>query len=308
MKQVTQLSHAFYNQPLLMPEEDAWVIDNILRRKEAGAFFTGVDLHAELGITMPRSRSALREAPTIAVIPIHGLITHHAASLGTSVDQISSHLDMALASDQIDAILLDVDSPGGGVSGVPELAAKIAEVRKRKRIWAHANGTMASAAYWLSAGTEKIVAARSSLVGSIGVVWAHHDESEALAKEGIRITVLSAGKYKAEGTSWAPLSLDARAHMDKMVQTVYRWFLKAVADGRSTSQTAVENGYGEGRVELGEEARRLKLVDSIGSFDETLIDLAGLVQRAGPRQARAMGLGAAARARRLALDVDPPVS
>lgn len=303
MRQLAQLMHAFYQQPLLMPTDLARQIDDVLRRKVGGASFDGAALHAELGIAMPRQRSAAREPPTVAVIPIHGMITQHANSMGTSTDEIGAMLDGAMGNSQVDAIILDVDSPGGAVTGVPELASRIAAANEKKPIVAYANGLMASAAYWLSAGASEIVAMPTSFIGSIGVVWAHRDESEQLANEGVRITTISAGKYKTEGSPFAPFSAEAAGHMQAIVDKVYKWFVKAVAAGRGDTQANVISGYGEGRVLLGEDAVQAKLADRVASFEDTVLRLATRVQRSTRRGASAALLG-----KRLDLDADPLIS
>jgi signal peptide peptidase SppA len=303
MTQIPQLMHAFYEQPLLMSEGLARQIDTVLQRKLSGDVFFGRQLHADFGIAMPERGRAKPSAPNapaaIAVIPIYGMITQHANSMGTSTDEIGAQLNAAIASKQVDAILLDVDSPGGAVAGVPELAQRILAAREQKPIFAFANGLMASAAYWLSAMADQIIAMPSSFVGSIGVVYVHEDHSQELAQQGVRITTISAGKYKTEGARFMPLSADAEAQIQANVDRVYRWFVKAVATGRGDTQANVLSGYGEGRALMGEDALAAKLVDRIGTFEETVGRLATRVQRA-----KARGMGAAHLGRLLTLDSD----
>ena len=298
-KLIPQLVHALSAQPLVMERRTLEALVDVFRRKLAGASFTGEQLHAELGVAAPRTRSP-REGAGIAVIPIQGVFTQHPSfSLGTSTDEIGQALNVALASNQVDAILLDVDSPGGTIGGVPELADKIAAARQQKPIVAFANGLMASAAYWLSAAASEVVVTPSGEVGSIGVYMLHEDWSRNLAQEGVTVTAISAGKYKTEGAPWEPLNAEAEAHMRAMVDEAYGWFVKAVADGRHDSQANVRAGYGEGRVLGAKEALRAKLVDRVATYDETVQRLATRVTRANRRGASADVLG-----RRLALDTE----
>jgi signal peptide peptidase SppA len=303
MKQMLQFAQAFYQQPLLMPEGLARRIDDLLQRKMAGASVSGAEAHAELGIASARQASP-RGAPAVAVIPIHGMVTQHPiASMGTSVDQISASFDAALASPQVDAILFDVDSPGGPIGGVPELSAKIAAARGRKPMTAFANGLMASAAYYLCSGVDEIVAMPTSFVGAIGVVWVHEDHSQRLANAGVRVTALHAGKYKTEGAPWEPLSPEAEAKVQADIDKVYKWFVKAVAAGRGDSQANVISGYGEGRVLLGDDAVKANLADRVGTFEDTVTRLAAKVQRASRR-----GMNAAYLGKLSSLDEDPLIS
>ena len=110
----------------------------------------------------------------IAVVPIQGVLDKRVSEMAKSsgamgMDDIEKMLGEALTDDSISGILLDVDSPGGSVTGVPELAAKIAAASNQKPIVAYTDSLMASAAYWLSAGANAIFAAESATVGSIGV-------------------------------------------------------------------------------------------------------------------------------------------
>lgn len=302
MKQMLQFAQAFYQQPLLMPEGLARRIDSLLQRKMAGDSVSGAEAHAELGIAS--GRSSPRGPTSVKVIQIHGMVTQHPlASMGTSVDQISAEFDAALANPQVDAILFDVDSPGGPIGGVPELAAKIAGARGRKPMTAYANGLMASAAYYLCAGVDEIVAMPTSFIGSIGVVWVHEDHSQALANAGVRVTALSAGKYKTEGAPWEPLSAEFAAKVQGDIDKVYKWFVKAVAAGRGDSQAAVIAGYGEGRVLLGDDAVKANLADRVASFEDTVTRLAAKVQRSARR-----GANAAMLEKRMMLDEDPLIS
>ncbi|KKL87167.1 hypothetical protein LCGC14_1937400, partial [marine sediment metagenome] len=150
---------------------------DILRRKLSGVAFSGKDLHTELGIATPRERQQSREA-NIAVIPILGIIEQRAHSLGSSVESIEAAFDSALASKQFDGILLDIDSPGGSVPGVPELAEKIRDARDTKPVLAIANSLAASAAYWIASAAKEMWVQKSGETGSIGVWAMHIDESE----------------------------------------------------------------------------------------------------------------------------------
>lgn len=268
-----------------------------------GARVSGADLHAALGVPVPEERAAVqvearREAheARIAVIPIVGVISQRAASLGASTEQIGAMLDAAMASDRVDAILFDVDSPGGGVAGVPELAARIREAAQVKPSLALSNSLAASAGYWLAAAAGEMWVTPSGDAGSIGVYTMHEDWSAALEKQGVTVSAISAGTYKTEGAPWEPLSDEARAHLQERVDEVYGWFTRDVAAFRGDSRANVRSGYGEGRVLGATQAKAANLVDRVGTFSEAVARL-GQRARRSARRARADLLR-----RRLALD------
>jgi signal peptide peptidase SppA len=295
MSQIPRLLRAL-GEPLLIEPRLGRALVQVFQRKLAGETFDGAALHAELGIetAAQRTRTAAPEA-AIAVIPIYGIIAEHPQSLGASTDEIGAQLEAALASRSISAILFDVDSPGGTVTGVPELAAKIAAARGTKPMLALSRSLCASAAYWLASAADEIMVTPSGEVGSIGVYTAHEDWSKNLEAEGVVITPVSAGKYKLEGAPWAPLSEEAHAVLQARVDEVYGWFVKAVAAHRGDTQTNVRNGYGEGRVLGAEQSVKAKLADRIGNFEDAIARLSTRVKRAG-------GPSAAHRSRELALD------
>jgi signal peptide peptidase SppA len=276
--QIVQLVRAL-SQPVLLEHDTLIKLAQIFQRKLGGEAFDGAALHAELGAAT-RGKGAAPAPTTVAVISIHGMIAQHPQSLGTSTDEIGAQLAAALNNPRVDAILLDVDSPGGTVDGIPELGAKIAAARGVKPVTAFANSFIASAAYWLASQADEVVVTPSGQVGSIGVYQLHEDWSQKLASEGVKIRAISAGKYKLEGVKWEPLDPEAEAFMQQRVDEVYGWFVKAVASGRRDTQTNVRNGYGEGRMLGATQAVKANLADRVGTFDEAL---AGLARRVTPR-------------------------
>lgn len=299
MTQIPQLVNAISSQPLALEERTLYTLIDVFQRKLLGASFNGEDLHAEMGIVAPNARRTTSPPPTVAVVRIWGLISHHPQSMGTSVDQIGQAFDAAMASPQVDAVLLDIDSPGGMVQGVPELAAKIRAGRDVKPVTALANGMMASAAYWLGSAASEVVAIPSATgLGAIGVYRLHEDWTQKLEKDGVKITAIAAGKYKTEGAPWGSLSPEAESFYRNEVESVYSWFVRDVATQRRDSQAAVRTGYGEGRMLRAEQAVKANLADRIGTWEDTVGRLGAKAQRMG-RGPRADVL-----ARRLALDVE----
>jgi len=269
-----------------------WAIDprvlatgvNILRQKLAGVSFSGEDLHAALGVASPQALAEARTAG-VAVIPVHGIIEQRMHSLGTSVEGMDGAFTAAMNSRQVDAVVFDVDSPGGVVSGVPEFAEKIAAARGTKPILAVANSLAASAAYWIGSSAKEFWITPSGEAGSIGVYALHEDWSKNLEQEGIAITAISAGKFKTEGAPWEPLAEETQAFYQSQVDEVYGWFVKAVARNRGDSQANVRAGYGEGRVLMADDAVKAKLVDRVGTFEEVLGRAASMATRPSGKRA-----------------------
>lgn len=224
----------------------------------------------------------------IAVIPIVGVICHRSMadmwgfSWGTSTQSLSMALRRAVDDPGVSSIVLDVDSPGGDVEGVDELASEIYAARKQKPITAVSNCLCASAAYYLASQATEIVVSPSSLTGSIGVYVMHADLSAALDNEGVKMTMIKYGDNKGEGNPYEALSDPAREHLQDLVTTYGRGFEKAVARGRGLRQDQVHDKFGQGRVFDAKTAVRLGMADRVG----TLADVFALSTSARGRQAQ----------------------
>lgn len=217
-------------------------------------------------------------AGPVAVVRLHGPIIPRADAFSevsglTSVESFRTAFRSALASADVKSILLDVDSPGGDVSLVPEMAAEILDARGTKPIVAVANTWAASAAYWIASAADELYVTDSGEVGSVGVWSAHDDISAAQKKLGVKTTLVSAGKYKVERNPFQPLSADAKAEMQRKVDTYYEMFVDGVAAGRGVSADTVRSDFGQGRMVMPDEALAKGMVDGIATFDETLARL-----------------------------------
>jgi len=211
----------------------------------------------------------------VAVIPIAGVLAPRMnlfsdMSGGTSFELLSKQFRTAVDDPNVKTVVFDVDSPGGNVAGATEFAREVLKARTQKRIIAHAQYLMASASYWPMACATEIVASPSAMVGSIGVYALHDDVSEMLAKMGIKREVFTAGKYKGEGADGGPLSEDARAHVQTLIDGSYGRFVGDVAKGRGVSPAEVRKGFGEGRALGAEAALSAGLIDRIDTFENTL--------------------------------------
>lgn len=222
--------------------------------------------------------AAVAKVGQVAVLALHGVIAHRmnlftAISGGTSTELVGQALDQALADPEVHAIVLSIDSPGGPVAGVEELAQKIHAARGTKPIVAVADALAASAAYWIGAQADQLVASPSAQVGSIGIVTTHTDVSKADAEVGIKRTVIAIPPAKAEAHPYEPLSEEARAGVVSAMQPFYELFVKAVARGRGIAVTDVTDGYGQGRVLAAVPAKEAGMVDRIESLAHVIARL-----------------------------------
>ncbi len=275
----------FYTTPWALRRETLAVFQALLHRAAANVKLNDDELQAAIGdapaaAAERRSREQSAGGSLIAVLPVFGVIGHRAhlvedvsSGVGTSTELLANAFRAAMADPAVAAIVLDVDSPGGSVFGVGELAAEIHAARGQKRIVASVNSMAASAAYWIAAAADEIVITPGGMAGSIGVWSAHEDWSKYMENEGIKVTLISAGKYKVEGNPYEPLSEEARAAEQDTVNKYYSLFTRAVAKYRGDSTDSVRSGYGEGRVLLAEDAVKAKLADRIGTFGDVIAGL-----------------------------------
>ncbi|PSJ64498.1 S49 family peptidase [Kumtagia ephedrae] len=249
-------------------------------------------------ITRQTEQAVARQEGTVAVLPLRGVIANRMNMMsdisgGTSSEGFGRLFDAAVVDDAVKAIILDVDSPGGAVSGTDELSGRIFAARGRKPIVAHVNATAASAAYWIATAADEMVLAPSAEVGSIGVYGVHDDLSGALEKMGVKKTIISAGEFKAEGNPFGPLSEEAIAHRQARVNAYNDQFIKTVARNRGVSQSAVREGFGKGRMVMAQAAIDAGMADSIATLDETIGRFVGAPPKrklASAREKRALAL------------------
>lgn len=255
----------------------ATIVD-LLAFRAAGGVLTAEEISARIEAADRGPRRGRQRAGVVGVVPIYGVIAPRVEAMnssgGTSVDAIGASFREALADPEISAILLDIDSPGGVVDGIPELAAEIRAGRETKPILALANTLSASAAYWLGSSADELSATESAKVGSIGVFTVHEDLSAKLESEGIRPTLISAGKYKTEGSPFGPLTDEARAERQASVNEVYAMMTAGIGKSRGVSAATVREDYGEGRTLSAKRALEAGMIDRVETFDQAVKRLA----------------------------------
>jgi signal peptide peptidase SppA len=282
----------FYATPWAIQPAAYAVMCEVLERWAAGMRLSAEEIRAAVGeapevVAARRAAAARAGQGVIAVLPVYGILTQRGNMMsnvsgpgGTSVALLTQAFKSAVADPSVSAIVMDVDSPGGSVFGIGELADEIQGARGAKPIVAVANSVAASAAYWIAAAADQVVVTPGGEVGSIGVVTEHKDTTKADASAGVARTVISAGKYKAEGWS-GPLTAEAQAALQERVDAYYETMVKSIARGRDVTQKAVREGFGEGRTLGAARAQKEGLVDRIATLDQVLGEL--MAKRAGAR-------------------------
>jgi signal peptide peptidase SppA len=215
----------------------------------------------------------------VAVLPLFGVVAQRMNIMqeisegGTSTEMFGAAFDRAIADPSVEAVVITIDSPGGSVYGVEELADKIFKARGTKRVYAVANSLAASAAYWIGSAAEQLYVTPSGEVGSIGVLCMHVDQSKFNEQVGINPTYIYAGKHKVEGHSHAPLDADALAAFQAGVDSYYDSFTDAVARHRGVKQRDVKGGFGEGRVVRAKAAVEAGMADGVKSYEQIIGEL-----------------------------------
>lgn len=228
-----------------------------------------------------RARAAARAesygaSSTVAVIPVIGTLTQRVEAIGSAVTRsvaaIAAEVRAAVMTPNVDAVVLEVDSPGGAVFGVPEAWSSIRESAKMKPIVAHANSVAASAALYLASAAGEVWVTPSGQVGSVGVYALHVDSSKAIESMGESwdFVVSDQSPYKIEGNPAAPLTDDARAYMQREVNRYMDMFVRDLAKGRGVSEKAVLAEFGGGRMLSPAEAVRVRMVDKVGTLDQAI--------------------------------------
>jgi len=174
----------------------------------------------------------------------------------------------------VHAVVIRLDSPGGGVAASQEIYEAVQKVRKEdKPVVASLAGVAASGAYYVACAADTIVANPGTLTGSIGVIMSFPNTEELFRKVGLKLEVIKTGKFKDVGSIWRPMTADERELLQGVLTNVYDQFVDAIAEGRDMSREQILP-YADGRVFSGDQAQEYGFVDVLGDLDDA-IDIAG---------------------------------
>ncbi|MBR0695956.1 S49 family peptidase [Bradyrhizobium lablabi] len=227
--------------------------------------------------------AASSSAPSkIALVSIAGGLTPRGSWFGSSLSGIASQVARAADDPDVAGIILDVDSPGGTVSGTVEAASAVAAAAAKKPVVAIANTLAASAAYWIASQGTELVMTPSADVGSIGAMIMHQDISGYLEQLGVKMTIVRSEQspMKNEAHPFAPLSDEARAYLQGRANEAGADFIKTVASGRRVTQTKVREEFGQGRMVGAREAVTRGMADRIATLDQII---GGMMQQRSTR-------------------------
>ena len=252
-----RIIEAVYSRPWLIRPEQHRVIQRLLESRLAADMPMpppGQEDEEDFSEPMPMGDAL--------VIPVYGILGHHLGRMemlcgGCSVDIVGQHIEAAQGDSSIGRIILDLDSPGGTVTGIPELGDRIAA--SAKPVYAFTSGQCCSGAYWLASQARLIYATQTAELGSIGVYSVHFDHSRELANAGVVVTTIQAGAWKTMGAPWKPLTDAEKAKLQEEVDSIYGMFKAAVSvrpidfddmQGQTfLGQSAVEHGLADGLIE-----------------------------------------------------------
>lgn len=245
------------------------LLDKIDSRREAVA--------TRKGRRLDEARYTEKRENGVAVLDINGPIVRYAdffseVSGGVSTQHIATDFRAALEDPGVKAIVLNIDSPGGEATGIHELGEIIYAARGRKPIVAYAEGYAASAAYWLASAADEIVADKTAMLGSIGVVFAVPDPTKRTARE-IEIISTQSPKKRSDPTTEA-----GRSELQRLADEMASVFVDTVARNRNKQDAPVNaetvlTTFGQGGMRIGQDAVDNKMADRLGSLEELISEL-----------------------------------
>ena len=215
----------------------------------------------------------------IGIVEAKGTIGD-AAPAGVDSDKVVKLLKKYEKDDDVKAIVLRVDSPGGAVAPSQEIHDAIKRIKSRKKVVVSMGGLAASGGYYISAPADRIFAEPGTLTGSIGVIFMHFNVRGLLEWAKVEETTLKSGKYKDTLSPFRPIHETDREEIQSISDDVYAQFVQAVAQGRGLPEARVRE-IAEGRIYTGKRAKELKLVDELGGLDDAIAAAWGLAGQSG---------------------------
>ncbi len=245
---------------------------------------------ARAGTRIEGTRRAVMREGGVAILPITGPIFRYANlftafSGATSTQLLSTDFQSLVENQDVQAILLSIDSPGGEAFGIGELANMIKAGGEQKPVVAYVSGMGASAAYWLASAAQEIIADQTAIIGSIGVVLTVRDMKRAEKQRGIDSHEIVSKQSPRKRLD--PSSEEGRAALQETADEMAQVFIERVAENRGVSVETVLADFGQGGVMVGRRAVAAGLADRIGSFESLLTEMAGGKKRKKMRAAAA---------------------
>ena len=221
-------------------------------------------------------------ADKVAVIPVQGAIASADSALGgaqptVTPEGLADALGQAADDDGVRAVVLEVNSPGGGVTASDEMHQSIVDFKENtgKPVVVSMGDTAASGGYYISTAADRIVANETTLTGSLGVIFQLNNFEELADKYGYKQVVIKSGEFKDIGNAFRQITPEEREIFQSLVDESYAEFVDVISTGRDIPEDRVRE-IADGRIYSGQRARELGLVDSFGGLDEAATKAAEL--------------------------------
>lgn len=208
----------------------------------------------------------------IAVVEVEGVITEP--------DSINKQIKEYGERDDVKAIVIRINSPGGGVGPSQEIYRELKKVRAKKKVVASMGAVAASGGYYIAVAADKIIANPGTITGSIGVIMEFTDAEGLLSKIGLKGYVIKSGEYKDIGSPLRGMRDNEKKLLQDVIDDVYQQFISAVAENRKLKIDAVRK-FSDGRIFSGHQAMALGLVDEIGNFQDAIDTAAAMAHIKG---------------------------
>ena len=221
----------------------------------------GVFLLSILFLSRFGEKKAFALGDKIAVVDIKGMIT--------SSRDIVEQIDKFNEDKDVKAIILRINSPGGGVGPSQEIYREVLRAKEKKKIVASMESVGASGGYYVACASDVIVANPGTITGSIGVVMEFSNIEDLLKKIGLQSYVIKSGKHKDIGSPVREMTPEERSILQGVIDSVHSQFVRAVAEGRNMEEGKVEQ-IADGRIFSGEQAKELGLVDRLGGLQDAI--------------------------------------
>lgn len=208
----------------------------------------------------------------VAVVPVMGGMIRRAGPIArmfgiVGTDSVRLAIESAAADEDVNSIILRVDSPGGSVSGLDQLADSINAVEKP--VITQVEGMAASAAYYVASQSDRVMVGRTDLVGSIGTRIMLYDFSKAFEEAGIKAIPIDTGEYKSAGAMGTEITESQQEDFKRLVDFYFKDFIEVVARGRNITESAVQE-VADGRLYTPTEAIESGLIDGVATLEKTL--------------------------------------
>ena len=218
---------------------------------------------------MTEQRRPFSFGDKIAIVEIKGIITQSTEI----IEEMRQYAD----DETVKAVILRIDSPGGGVGPSQEIHREVVKLKTKKKVLASMGSVAASGGYYIACASDLIVANPGTITGSIGVVMEFTNLEELLKKIGVKGVVLKGGEHKDIGSPFREMTPGEKRIMQDVIDNVHQQFIKAVAEGRKMDQAKVVP-VADGRIFTGEQAKQFGLVDEMGNLEDTVDMAARLVK------------------------------